>query len=250
MNHFVCYHWGELYSPENVERLYRSVKAQFSYPFEFHCVTAEDIELRPEITVHELPYGKPFKGNWNKLRTFSEGFLGLPNGDTAIVLDLDILITGSLDFLIEDLPEEPLVFARDKHKSRLGLVQTSVYRVKINHRPEIWNSIVAGDHDQIRKEIGKESDQCWIDRYYPKGQPKFFDGDKIVSYKYDCYSKGIAPFGDGLAKKGITTARWGQAKLPENARVVMFHGRPDMHEIEGAHWGKWKRASFIKDFQY
>lgn len=134
MNHFVCYHWGRLYSPENVERLYRSIKAQFSYPFQFHCVTAENLTLRKEISIHELPYGEPFKGNWNKLRTFSENFLGLPEGDTVIVLDLDILITGSLNFLVEDHPGEPLVFSRDKHKSRLGLVQTSVYRINVNAR--------------------------------------------------------------------------------------------------------------------
>jgi hypothetical protein len=166
------------------------------------------------------------------------------------VLDLDILITGSLDFLIEDLPDEPLVFAQDKHKSRLGLVQTSVYRVKVNYRPDIWAGILNGDHKKIRAEIGKESDQCWIARYYPMGEPKFFGADKIVSYKYDCDSKGIAPFGDSLAQKGFTTARWGEARLPDNARVVMFHGRPDMHEVEHGYWGKWKKAGFISQFQY
>jgi hypothetical protein len=49
---------------------------------------------------------------------------------------------------------------------------------------------------------------------------EYFDSEHVVSYKYHCRTTG---------------------KLPDNARVVSFHGKPDPSEVSDA-WVKKARS--------
>ena len=242
---FVCFRWGTLYPEVSVKRLYRSVKKNFPLPFEFHCFTDRPLELDASIHQHELPLGKPFSGNWNKERIFSRDFLDLPKGTFIICLDLDIVITGDLQFLIEHKPEEPLVMASSAKPGREGGGHGSVIRTRCGEIPFLWEDLLAADYDALKKEIGWEGEQSWIDRYFPPGKVERFSADRIVSFKFQCKAKGYAPLGNSLARKGLTSALWKKATLPEDARVVCFHGKPDLDDIAFGRYKNWCHAPFI-----
>ncbi|MCU0858754.1 MAG: hypothetical protein MUC65_10185 [Pontiellaceae bacterium] len=242
---FVCFRWGTLYPPVSVERLYRSVKRHFSLPFQFHCLTDADLDVSPSIIQHRIELGKPFHGNWNKERIFASDFLGLDPGTFVICLDLDILITGNLDFLVDCHPESPLVMAPSQKKGRSGGGHGSVIRIRKGELPELWDDLFKYDYEALVKELGGEREQSWIDRYFPPGQVMQFPEESIVSFKFQCDAKGSTPLGKTAARWGITDALWKKAKLPDNARVVCFHGKPDLDDVASGRYGHWRHAPFI-----
>ncbi len=244
---FVCFLWGDIYPESYVERLYNSVKLYFTHDFTFHCFSDKKLNINSNIIQHEIILGSPFYGNWNKERVFSSGFLNLPDGVDIVIMDIDILVTGSLNFLIEEKPNEPLVMAPDGYKSRKGAGHGSVYRVKANSLPHIWNDLINADYDSLIKIFGSEREQRWLDRYFPANKVSLFSEGKVVSYKYHCSSKGLAPFGKKAAFFGLTNALWSKALLPEDARVVCFHGKPDLEDVENTNYGRWKHAPFIRN---
>ena len=242
---FVCFRWGTLYPEVSVERLYRSVKKHFPLPFDFHCFTDRPLEVDAAIQQHELPLGKPFFGNWNKERIFSRGFLGLAEGSFIICLDLDIVITGDLQFLVEQQPDEPLIMASSANPKREGGGHGSVIRTRSGELPFLWEDLLAADYESLKKEIGWEGEQSWIDRYFPPGKVQRFPATRIVSFKFQCQSKGSAPLGNKMARRGITTALWKKATLPEDARIVCFHGKPDLDDVAFGRYRNWCHAPFI-----
>ncbi len=42
--------------------------------------------------------------------------------------------------------------------------------------------------------------------------------------------------------------KWLQANLPDGARIVIFHGKPDPEDVLDKHWNEWKYAPFIKEY--
>lgn len=245
---FVCFRWGDLYPEVCIERLFYSVKRFFSGKAAFHCFSDRPLDLPAEINQHLLSMGKPFSGNWNKERVFATGFLDLQPGTHIVVLDLDILVTGSLDFLVEYEPKAPLVMAPSAHKNRKGGGHGSVIRVRAGELPMIWDDLLQQDYETLFQELGGEREQAWIDRYFPPGEVATFPAGSIVSFKYQCGSRGWTPFGSLGARIGITDSVWKKAELPSEARVVCFHGKPDLDEVADKRYGRWRHAPFISEF--
>lgn len=99
--------WGNLYSADYVNRIYRGVKAHLKRPFRFVCVTDDPTGLAEGIDAEPFPsrppemknlYGYAKKGwpnIYSKLLVFRPGFADL-KGPT-LFLDIDQIITGDLD---------------------------------------------------------------------------------------------------------------------------------------------------------
>ena len=97
--HVICMKWGTKYGPEYVNRLYAMVRRHLSGDFRFVCLTDDSTGIRSEVQCLpipplDLPAGIPERG-WTKLATFSADLHGLRG--TALFLDVDVVITGSLD---------------------------------------------------------------------------------------------------------------------------------------------------------
>jgi hypothetical protein len=99
VRHILCMKWGTKYGPEYVNRLYAMVRRHLSGDFRFVCLTDDNTGIRSEVQCLpipplDLPPGIPERG-WTKLATFSQDLHGLKG--TALFLDVDVVITGSLD---------------------------------------------------------------------------------------------------------------------------------------------------------
>jgi len=95
----ICMKWGTKYGPEYVNRLHAMVKRHLTLDFQMVCLTDDATGIHPDvrclpIPALDLPPGSPERG-WTKLVTFSEDLHGLQG--TALFLDVDVVIVGSLD---------------------------------------------------------------------------------------------------------------------------------------------------------
>ena len=166
---------------EYVDKLAAMVGRWLTVPYEFHCI-------RPNVGL---------TGWWNKVYLFKRGLF---RGGRILYLDLDTVIVGPLDQLVQ-------------HKGILHLDRWGWSKKVYGSGVMCWD---ADEHTDIwaRFAVGQtllhEGDQNWIQAC---GEwPSLPDG-LCVSYRYHC-------------KKGP----------PPGASVVCFHGRPKCHEFAPNHW--------------
>jgi len=176
-----------------VDVLRRMVRQNLSLPHEFICITESD-----------LP------GWWGKVRLFNEN-----SRERNLWLDLDVVITGSLDGLVDPL-DKGIRIAKNWAQSGYGGCQSSVmYWEGDNGR------IINDEFDPAiaywppRNEPGiLWGDQEWITKLRDKGriEVEYFSPEDVISYKYHVQGK----------------------RLPPDAKVVVFHGKPKPRQVNEA----------------
>jgi hypothetical protein len=169
---------------EYVDKLHAMVKRNLNQPFQFKCIT-----------------DSPMKGWWAKVGLFRPGqFQG-----RVMYIDLDSVITGSLDQLVE-------------HKGIIDMygAHWGKNRHEYNSSVMVWD---AGEHEEIFNEYSTTVPTCFIGDQdwmtYLGGWDGFPNqNDSILSYKWFC--EDIAP------------------KYPEptDCKIWCFHGKPKPHEID------------------
>ncbi|WP_136683410.1 hypothetical protein [Falsirhodobacter xinxiangensis] len=235
----LCMKWGTLYGADDVNNLYRGVARHLSRPFRFVCFTDDASGFDAGIDAKPLPeLGLPNGDTrWRKLALFQRDLGGLSG--TALFLDLDLVIVGSLDAFF-DLPGEFLILrdddlfrpkplrrltpARDRFMHMVG--NTSVFRYVIGAHPEVLETYVADpaaaaaryEHEQqMASDLIHRSGKM---RYWPKGW--------CVSFKNDCVGRGLRSF-------------LRDPVCPPDARIVLFAGNPKMSDVLAGKGGKWYR---------
>jgi len=203
----VC--WGDKYPDYCVQRLQRAVAENLSVPHQFKCVTDRDIE-----GVECIPPINDLPGWWGKVNLFSWDVCD----DQNIYLDLDVVITGSIDYLadyVRPTISMPWNWAASGH----GGCQSSVMAWSKNYQTkqvyDLFDPAIA-HWPPVNKPGVLWGDQEWITHLR--------DTDKLIvreipegikSYKYHC-----------------------RAGLPEGTKVVVFHGDPKPSEVREA-WFQW-----------
>ncbi len=96
----ICINWGTEYGAPYVNRLYAMVARNITPPFTFTCFTDNPSGIHPAVICEELPeidyeIPKTKRGIWPKSRLWGAK-LGSLSG-VVLFLDLDLVITGSLD---------------------------------------------------------------------------------------------------------------------------------------------------------
>ncbi|RYD49773.1 MAG: glycosyl transferase [Verrucomicrobiaceae bacterium] len=221
--------WGTRYGPHFVNKLRNSVSRHLSLPHRFICFTDDPTGLDagieafpiPEIN---LPPAEHVTG-WRKLCLFRTD---LPVEGLGLFLDLDIVITGSLDdfFTFGDPLDIPIIHNWvPAHKKlfrtppRIG--NSSVFRFPLNRCGFVL--------DQFRGEkswalANFRPPQAYLTRcIHPR--MKFWPATWVRSFKRHC----VPSFPINL----MTAPR-----LPDGARIIAFHGRPDPDEVVNGYRGK------------
>jgi len=237
----ICYRWGTKYGVEYVNTLFAMVRRHLSLEHTFHCITDCAEGLQEGIVGHPLP-DTGITGIWQKLMTFQDNFLGL-QGQWVVSLDLDIVVVGSLDFLVEQ-PEHDFLIARNWSKdAKAGTGARgsgSVYRLKVGSHAFIWEKLIKNFDGAVSRYHGKNRDvgeQNWLNAHIEKFH--YFSEGKVVSFKRHCHAKGHKFL-------GINTAKIGEAVPPVEAAVVSFHGDPLPPDVMYSHYGVWRHAPFVK----
>ena len=233
--HVVCVKWGDKYPSSYVNRLYGMVGRNLSLSHTFHCLTEKSAGIHEGVNILPLT-DTDYEGWWIKLMLFQQNFFGLRG--RIIYLDLDVVITGNIDFLAEDNAGLSII----KNWSRNRMWNSSVMSFRIGSLSFVWDRFELETYEKIKTKYNGE--QEWIFHCIPVAYT--YSKRKIISYKKSCSAR----FGKWLVWTGLRLKppKWLKAKLPAGAKIVIFHGKPDPEDVLDKHWNEWKYAPFIKKY--
>lgn len=193
-----------------INNLYLGVSRWTTIPFKFVCFSNEELhDLHSEIEV------RPFKivtskGVLPRMYMFSEES-GL-FGSQVLSLDLDVIITGSLDNLLNYKG----IFCTRKSWTRgeETLIDGDIMSFKSGKETEekFWNPLVL-DIEKVEQISGGGRERFWV-RHVMNGVSDTWQEvlpGQVCSYKFHVMAKG---------------------KVPQGARIISCHGYPRPHQIE------------------
>jgi hypothetical protein len=223
---FVCMKWGTRYGSFYVNSLYNMIARNTSGPFQLVCFT-DDVEgVRPEVDCRPLPDlpGVPefFKMlPWRKISLWQRSLGADLDGRSALVLDLDIVITGPLDALFSYEPGQYVVIENwTKRGKNIG--NTSVFRFDIGRYPQIYDQFVENYDDIYNNKFSIEQEYI-SDVVHRLGEQRFWPKTWIRSFKQELIP--IWPL-----------RLFMPVPLPPDARIIVFHGKPDPDEAMLGEW--------------
>jgi hypothetical protein len=223
----VCVHWGHRYDPLYVYRLEAQVKANLGYGHRF-CVLTDDRTRFPDLDCLETPRPAE-RGWWQKVLLFHpevqselcQGPAGLSKAldDRVLYLDLDSVITGPLEPVVATVPPPN------------GLVMVApiknVEKPFRNSSAILWRPGECGDIYQAypgwqaAQAAWPGGDQRFISSLLMVGgnnaRLQTFDRPLFASYKQHIRGRGAG----GMDIPSVA-----------GASVVMFHGKPKLHDLD------------------
>ncbi len=224
----ICIRWGKLFGPEYVNRMIKAIKRNSSRDVRFFCMTDDRAGFDKDVEVLDLveePFHAkmmellpktPRRGPMRKVSMFNPSLIKDLNGP-LLALDLDVVITGSLDELADFAPGKVSMRPVWTTPSRMvGVGHGSVIKFEPERHSYLYGNIASHPEREILKANGSEQSYTSY-AAHDAGDFEPFPERWIVSFKYDCRP----PRPLNLVMR---------PKLPKDARVVCFHGRPKMHE--------------------
>ena len=218
----ICIKWGRKFGPEYVNRLHAMIARNVTRPFTLHCFTEITDGLRPEVVAHPLPeLGCPLpertRGKWPKTALWGRELDGLSG--PALFIDLDAVITGNMDGFFEYGEPADVILARNWLRPLQKLGQTSIFRFPVGGHPYIL--------EDFQRDAQAIADTYkWEQHYVTKGVRggvKFWPDAWVRHYRHHCL--GFWPL-----------RYFRSARLPQDARVVVFPGDPNPHDALVGQW--------------
>ena len=206
----VCINWGTKYGAPYINRLYAMVRKNITPPFRFVAFTDTTEGVHGDIECFDLPEMPGFMpkntlGQWPKSRLWAPQ-LGDLTGPFLFV-DLDVVITGSLDPFFEFGKPEDVVLARNPAKPIHKLGQTSIYRMPVGALAPL-QKLFAEDPQGVANKYRFE--QHFVTKNAPNGVV-FWPSGWVRHFRIEC----IPPFPLNYFKA---------PSVPKGARVVIFAG--------------------------
>jgi hypothetical protein len=224
MVNIVCIKWGDKYAPDYVNKLAAMVRRHLSRPHRFVCLTEDSRGIDGSIECLPLPDQDipGLTGWWHKLSLFRPTLHDL-TGPT-LFLDLDLVITQDLGPFL-DLPGEFCIIRDWAYRSK-KVWNSSVFRLVIGEQAHVYQAFLDQGPDTVM--TTRHGDQNFISEMTPDAVT--WPAAWCQSFKYHC-----------CVPKDAVPA------LPPDARMVIFHGKPDPHEaVIGTH-RRYKAAPWIAD---
>ena len=119
----ICVKWGDKFSPEHVNRLYRMAKKNISLPFNFYCWTEDATGIYDDVKIIPLDQTLDLEAWWWKLTLFKENKLS----GVSLFLDLDVVIQNNIDHLF-DIAEHNKLTLIDRSIFSFSIIDTETNR--------------------------------------------------------------------------------------------------------------------------
>lgn len=211
------------FGPETVNVLKRMVDRHYPDPHRFICVTDDPAGIDPAVEIlppwddyADVP--SPHGGNnpscYRRLRMFHPE-IGQYFGPRFVSMDLDAVVTGDLRPLW-NRPEDFVAWG-DTNPRPGSHYNGSMILLRAGSRPQVWERFDPKRSPKQSLAAGCwGSDQGWISFVLGNGEKKWTRRDGVYSFRNDLQE---------------------ERTLPENARIVFFHGRHDP-------WGAYAQSQF------
>lgn len=215
-----CWKWRprpgyrSVFGPETVNVLRAMVARNFSRPHKFVCFTDDAEGIDPRVEVLPLPdtyadvpspHGGKNPSCYRRLMMYRPDIASVLS-DRFVSLDLDTVIVGDL-IPLWDRPEEIVLFG-DTNPQPGSHYNGSMMLLSAGARPQVWERFDPKTSPlQSLQARCWGSDQGWISYCLGPGEAKWTKADGVYSYRNHMQSRPHV--------------------LPENARMVIFHGSVD-----------------------
>jgi hypothetical protein len=226
----ICIKWGTKFGPEYVNRLHSMVKRNITRDYRFICLTDRPEGIEAGIDVRDIPETgikafderEPwvYTHGWLKVSTFVKTLHDI-KGPT-LFLDLDVVIVDKIDDFF-DVPGDFVVIRKWTDKIITG--NTSVYRFNAGAHADALDYL-KNNLQKVLSEVRNE--QEFITHYLHKqGKVGYWPLAWCRSFKRHCLPKPLGWFGP--------------AKVPEGAKIIIFHGKPNPEDVINGKSGKFFR---------
>ena len=213
-----CMNTGNHAPDREVHILKRMVDRHLQHPHQFVCITENKID-----DINCLPPPTDFPGWWGKIGLHKPHFSASRN----LWLDLDVVITGSLDGLVTPLAGSQIRIGLNWAMSGHGGCQSSMMYWEGDSARIIYDEFdpAIAHWPPINQPGTLWGDQEWATELRDAGKldVEYFNSKDMISYKYHC-----------------------QNGLPEGAKVVVFHGKPEPADVNDD-WVKLARSAIEID---
>ena len=228
-HHIITLKWGDRYGADYVNRLASAVRRNTSKPVSIVCFTDDAAGIDPSVTVFpipeiDLPPDAKVTG-WRKLCLFRTD---LPINGLGLFLDLDIVITGSLDdfFTFGNADDIPIIhnwvpWHKTVFRPDPQIGNSSVFRFQLNQCGFVWDQF----HGEKEWALANfRPPQSYL-THCIRPRMKYWPDSWVRSFKRHCLP--VFPLNLVMAPP-----------LPKDARIIAFHGKPDPDEAAAGYLGK------------
>jgi hypothetical protein len=212
------------YSWDYVDRLYNMLNRNLSRPVKLHVYTEESRSVPDYMVKHVLDewpgIAGPKQSWWYKLQLFNTEHY---SGD-LLYFDLDTVIINNVDW-ITHLSTEYFWSIHDFKrlvKPRTTSINSSVMWWNTERTNYVWQLFEKNFNFVLTRYHG---DQEYITDTVLSSQLRYFDLDRIVSWRWQVFDGGLLP-GTRQSKMPGTGA-----VVDPAASIIVFHGTPKPHEI-------------------
>ena len=218
MIHVVTFKWKphagyrSVFGAETVNTTKRMVDRWYPDPHLVWCITDDPSGIDADVSILPLwddyatipsPHGGKNPSCYRRLKLYAPEMASLI-GERMVSLDLDAVITGDLRPLW-NRPED-IVFWGDTHPRTY--YNGSMTLMTAGCRPQVWQRFDPRESPHKAKAAGQwGSDQGWISYCLGPKEAKWGKADGVYSYR------------NHISKDN--------GRLPDNARIVLFHGSTD-----------------------
>jgi hypothetical protein len=220
--------WGKRYDAAYVNRLRSAAVRNLTAPHRFICFTDDTKDIGAGVEVFDIPdIDLPPDAKttgWRKLCLFRDD---LPLAGLCLFLDLDIVVTGRLDdFFTFGAPEEiPIIhnwvpWRKTILRNAPEIGNSSVFRFQANGCRFVW--------DQFHREkdwalANFRPPQSYL-THCIRPRMRYWPAEWVRSFKRHC--------------RPVFPLNWIVApRLPNGARIIAFHGKPDPDEAAAGYRG-------------
>lgn len=208
MIHIGAWIWSEpgkppKYGPEYIDRLRRGVERHLTLPYRFHVW--RPLEIDAHLTAGCLCRLRTLSIAWQKTHDIGAG-------DRIVCLDLDMVVTGSLDALFER--DEPFTILQGVNAVNPCRYNGSVWALKAGYRPDVWEDFSPAAAKAV-PHFTVPDDQSYLAHMLP----------------------GAGAFGPDCGVYGFQKPGWPKGDaLPSNAKLVAFFGARDPAQFTHLDW--------------
>ena len=224
--------WGPKYKAHEVNALFKSIKKHSSLPLAFHCFTEDASGLDKHIQIHPLPK-IPLSPGISKTYQKEAGLMNIDvlEGERVFFFDIDVAIVGSLDSLFNQPKNQEFWITRDWNHRFKKVGQASFFSYVVGSNRFVYDYFIA-NQESIKKQYGTACQEYLTDQMQHYNNLHFFPEKEIVSFKHHCLPAWPWRF-------------FKTAQIPNQAKIVCFHGDP---KIDHAAGGKWStpKPPFLK----
>jgi hypothetical protein len=210
---FITWLWGDKYNATHINKLARGIRAHYRGDYHFVVFSDKALTVGDDIEARRIANPELIgRGCFCRLRMFDPEWQAWHKfTDRIVSLDLDVVVTGSLDDVFDH--EETFMILQNVNSSNPNPFNCSVMMLRVGHHAEVWRdfSIEKAKAANAQLGFGFPDDQGWIWSKLP--QAAGWRGGK-ESGVYGFQKPGW-PAGPGL---------------PADARIVAFFGwrKPEM----------------------